>query len=201
MIMNATKYLRYIVTPLIALLLLCGCREEQEETQLTEFTLRVDESVSIKLPQSNAYTLTTDNPIIDYTQSSNRLNVTAIKEGKATLTVMLDSGESRSYTFTVTANASQIGFTIISTPRVESWIGLSLKTEQTAGLQVSCEPGVDIRPAGELRTGPRHHRLGSQRHHLLLRLPLPRDGQTAALLGSGRFYPKGLVEQWSYRNP
>ena len=144
MIMNATKYLRYIVTPLIALLLLCGCREEQEETQIPEFTLRVDESVSIKLPQSNTYTLTTDNPIIDYVQSGSRLDVTAIKEGKTTLTVMLDSGESRSYTFTVTANASQIGFTIISTPRVESWVGLSLKTEQTAGLQVSCEPGVDI---------------------------------------------------------
>ena len=142
--MNATQYIRYLVTSLVALSLLCGCREENEETRLTEFTLRVDESVSIKLPSSTTYALTTDNPIISYAQSGNQLTVTAVKEGKATLTVVLDSGESRNYTFTITANAYQIGFTINSTPRVESWEGLSLKTEETAGLQVSYEPGVDI---------------------------------------------------------
>ena len=144
MFINATQYIRYIVASLLALSLLCGCKEEKEENQLTDFALRVDESVTIKLPNSTTYTLTVNNPIIDYTQAGSTLTVTAIKEGKATLTVVLDSGESRNYTFTVTANAYQIGFTIDSTPRVESWTGTSLKTEETTGLQVSYEPGLDI---------------------------------------------------------
>lgn len=142
--MKATQYIRYIVASLVALSLLCGCKEEKEESEQTEFSLRVDESVSIKLPKSTTYTLTTDNPIIDYTQAGSQLTVTAIKEGKTILTVVLDSGESRNYTFTITANAYQIGFTINSTPRVEAWVGSELKTEETAGLQVSREPGVDI---------------------------------------------------------
>ena len=33
--MNATQYIRYLVTSLVALSLLCGCREENEETRLT----------------------------------------------------------------------------------------------------------------------------------------------------------------------
>ena len=71
--------------------------------------------------------------------------MTAIKEGKATLTVILDSGESHNYSFTISENSYQIGFTIDSTPRIESWIsGSTVKTEETAGLQVSCEPGMDI---------------------------------------------------------
>ena len=71
--------------------------------------------------------------------------MTAIKEGKATLTVILDSGESHNYSFTISANSYQMGFTIDSTPRIESWIsGSTVKTEETAGLQVSCEPGMDI---------------------------------------------------------
>ena len=142
--MKIEQYIRYIVASLIALSLLCGCKEEKEESQQTAFNLRVDESVAFKLPKSTTYTLTTDNPIIDYTRSGNVLTVTALKEGKALLTVVLDSGESRNYTFTITANAYQIGFTINSTPRVESWTGSSLETEKTAGLQVSCEPGLDI---------------------------------------------------------
>lgn len=142
--MKATQYIRYIIATLVALSLLCGCKEEKETSQQTDFNLRVDESVTIKLPASTTYTLTANNPIIDYAQAGNQLTVTAIKEGKATLTVRIDSGESLDYNFTVTANAYQIGFTINSTPRVEAWVGTELKTEETAGLQVSYEPGVDI---------------------------------------------------------
>ena len=66
----------------------------------------------------------------------NNLTVTAIKEGKATLTVILDSGESHNYSFTISANSYQMGFTIDSTPRIESWIsGSTVKTEETAGLK------------------------------------------------------------------
>lgn len=142
--MKATQYIRYIIATLVALSLLCGCKEEKETSQQTDFNLRVDESVTIKLPASTTYTLTANNPIINYAQAGNQLTVTAIKEGKATLTVRIDSGESLDYNFTVTANAYQIGFTINSTPRVEAWVGTELKTEETAGLQVSYEPGVDI---------------------------------------------------------
>ena len=141
--MEATKYMRYILISLAAISLLCGCAEDEKMRQ-TEFNMRVDETVSIQLPQSSSYTITTDKSVITYELSGRQLTVAAIKEGKATLTAILDSGESLAYSFTVTANAYQLGFTIDSTPRVESWIGTSVKTEETPSLQVSCEPGIDI---------------------------------------------------------
>ncbi len=142
--MKATRYIRFIITSLVVLSLFCGCKEEKETIRQTDFNLRVDESVTLKLPASTSYTITANSPAIDYTRAGSQLTVTAIKEGKATLSVRIDSGESLDYNFTVTANAYQIGFTINSTPRVEAWEGLELKTETTAGLQVSYEPGVDI---------------------------------------------------------
>ena len=142
--MEITKHIRYIAASLMVLTLLGSCTEEKEKAQQTEFNLRVDESVSIQLLKSTTYTITIDNPAIDYDLSGRQLTVTAIKEGSAKLTAILDSGESFAYSFTVTANAYQIGFNIDSTPRVESWIGPSLKTEETPGLQVSYEPGIDI---------------------------------------------------------
>ena len=123
--MNAAKYIRYILTIATALLFFSACKDDKNESQPTDFILRVDESVSIKLPNSTSYTITTNN--------------------SATLTVILDSGESHNYSFTISANSYQMGFTIDSTPRIESWIsGSTVKTEETAGLQVSCEPGMDI---------------------------------------------------------
>ena len=70
--MNAAKYIRYILTIATALLFFSACKDDKNESQPTDFILRVDESVSIKLPNS------------------------------------------------------------------------TVKTEETAGLQVSCEPGMDI---------------------------------------------------------
>ena len=143
--MNAAKYIRYILTIATALLFFSACKDDKNESQPTDFILRVDESVSIKLPNSTSYTITTNNSAISYELSGKILTVTAIKEGKATLTVILDSGESHNYSFTISANSYQMGFTIDSTPRIESWIsGSTVKTEETAGLQVSCEPGMDI---------------------------------------------------------
>ena len=143
--MNAAKYIRYILTIATALLFFSACKDDKNESQPTDFILRVNESVSIKLPNSTSYTITTNNSAISYELSGKILTVTAIKEGKVTLTVILDSGESHNYSFTISANSYQMGFTIDSTPRIESWIsGSTVKTEETAGLQVSCEPGMDI---------------------------------------------------------
>lgn len=141
--MNAAKYIRYILTIATALLFFSACKDDKNESQPTDFILRVDESVSIKLPNSTSYTITTNNSAISYELSGKILTVTAIKEGKATLTVILDSGESHNYSFTISANSYQMGFTIDSTPRIESWIsGSTVKTEETAGLQVSASPGM-----------------------------------------------------------
>ena len=92
--MNAAKYIRYILTIATALLFFSACKDDKNESQPTDFILRVDESVSIKLPNSTSYTITTNNSAISYELSGKILTVTAIKEGKATLTVILDSGES-----------------------------------------------------------------------------------------------------------
>ena len=144
-IMTAAQDIRYILTIATALLFFSACKDDKNESQPTDFILRVDESVSIKLPNSTSYTIMTNNSAISYELSGKILTVTAIKEGKATLTVILDSGESHNYSFTISANSYQMGFTIDSTPRIESWIsGSTVKTEETAGLQVSCEPGMDI---------------------------------------------------------
>lgn len=143
--MNAAKYIRYILTIATALLFFSACKDDKNESQPTDFILRVNESVSIKLPNSTSYTITTNNSAISYELSGKILTVTAIKERKVTLTVILDSGESHNYSFTISANSYQMGFTIDSTPRIESWIsGSTVKTEETAGLQVSCESGMDI---------------------------------------------------------
>ena len=133
--MNAAKYIRYILTIATALLFFSACKDDKNESQPTDFILRVDESVSIKLPNSTSYTITTNNSAISYELSGKILTVTAIKEGKATLTVILDSGESHNYSFTISANSYQMGFTIDSTPRIESWIsGSTVKTEETGKL-------------------------------------------------------------------
>ena len=99
--MNAAKYIRYILTIATALLFFSACKDDKNENQPTDFILRVDESVSIKLPNSTSYTITTNNSAISYELSGKILTVTAIKEGKATLTVILDSGESHNYSFTI----------------------------------------------------------------------------------------------------
>jgi len=118
--MNAAKYIRYILTIATALLFFSACKDDKNESQPTDFILRVNESVSIKLPNSTSYTITTNNSAISYELSGKILTVTAIKEGKVTLTVILDSGESHNYSFTISANSYQMGFTIDSTPRIES---------------------------------------------------------------------------------
>ena len=110
--MNAAKYIHYILTIATALLFFSACKDDKNESQPTDFILRVDESVSIKLPNSTSYTITTNNSAISYELSGKILTVTAIKEGKATLTVILDSGESHNYSFTISANSYQMGFTI-----------------------------------------------------------------------------------------
>ena len=114
--MNAAKYIRYILTIATALLFFSACKDDKNESQPTDFILRVNESVSIKLPNSTSYTITTNNSAISYELSGKILTVTAIKEGKVTLTVILDSGESHNYSFTISANSYQMGFTIDSTP-------------------------------------------------------------------------------------
>ena len=50
--MNAAKYIRYILTIATALLFFSACKDDKNESQPTDFILRVDESVSIKLPNS-----------------------------------------------------------------------------------------------------------------------------------------------------
>ena len=142
--METKKYIHYIVAFWVTIALLCGCTEEKNKPQQTEFNLRVDETVDIYLAKSTSYTITINNPAVTYELSGNRLTVTAIKEGKATLSAILDSGETTVYSFTVTPNKSQLGFNIDTTPRIESWAETTIKTEETPGLQVSCEPGIDI---------------------------------------------------------
>ena len=48
--MNAAKYIRYILTISTALLFFSACKDDKNERQPTDYILRVDESVSIKLP-------------------------------------------------------------------------------------------------------------------------------------------------------
>ena len=78
--MNAAKYIRYILTIATALLFFSACKDDKNESQPTDFILRVDESVSIKLPNSTSYTITTNNSAISYELSGKILTVTAIKE-------------------------------------------------------------------------------------------------------------------------
>lgn len=188
--MNAAKYIRYILTIATALLFFSACKDDKNESQPTDFILRVDESVSIKLPNSTSYTITTNNSAISYELSGKILTVTAIKEGKATLTVILDSGESHNYSFTISANSYQMGFTIDSTPRIESWIsGSTVKTEETAGLQVS------------LRTRHGYNRLSDRQIDTLLWIYLCRNRETFTIFCTRRFFPKRDFEQWNHGYP
>ncbi len=186
--MEITKYIRYIAFSLMALTLLGSCTEEKEKAQQTEFNLRVDESVSIQLPNSTTYTITIDNPAIDYDLSGRQLTVTAIKEGSAKLTAILDSGESFAYSFTVTANAYQIGFNIDSTP--------------PRGIVDRSKPKNrrDSRLTGKLRARHRHHRRGCRQIRSFLRIHLHRDGQAIPLLGPRRLLAKRGIKPWYRRH-
>ncbi len=143
--MNRSKYIRYIL-PLVALLaLLPACKEKVEVPQPTSFNLKVDESVVITLPSSSSYTVIVDMPLVDYKLVGENLTVTALKEGTTSVKVILDSGKEHKYTFTISQNTSQIGFKVSTKPRIEAWHkGEVIYTEQTAGLQVTCEPGTGI---------------------------------------------------------
>ena len=186
--MNAAKYIRYILTIATALLFFSACKDDKNESQPTDFILRVNESVSIKLPNSTSYTITTNNSAISYELSGKILTVTAIKEGKVTLTVILDSGESHNYSFTISANSYQMGFTIDSTPRIESWIsGSTVKTEETAGLQVRVRHG--------------YNRLSDRQIDTLLWIYLCRNRETFTIFCTRRFFPKRDFEQRNHGYP
>ncbi len=143
--MKSSKYIRYIL-PLFALLtLFIACEEKTETPQQTNFNLKVDESVIITLPASSGYTITAASPIVDYSLAGKSLTVVALKEGTTSITVILDSGKEQKYTFTISANPYQIGFKVDPTPRIEAWQrGKIIHTEESAGLQVSCEPGIGV---------------------------------------------------------
>ena len=173
--MNAAKYIRYILTIATALLFFSACKDDKNESQPTDFILRVDESVSIKLPNSTSYTITTNNSAISYELSGKILTVTAIKEGKATLTVILDSGESHNYSFTISANSYQMGFTIDSTPRIES--------------------------PSELRARHGYNRLSDRQIDTLLWIYLCRNRETFTIFCTRRFFPKRDFEQWNHGYP
>lgn len=49
--MNAAKYIRYILTIATALLFFSACKDDKNESQPTDFILRVNESESIKATQ------------------------------------------------------------------------------------------------------------------------------------------------------
>ncbi len=144
--MTISKYLRYLL-PLFALMaLLTACEEKSDTPQPTSFNLKVDESVVITLPSSSSYTISRESNLVDYTLSGNSLTVIALKEGKTSVSVVLDSGEKCKYTFTISQNAYQGGyFKTNATPRIEAWKrGEIINTEESAGLQVSYEPGMGI---------------------------------------------------------
>lgn len=188
--MNAAKYIRYILTIATALLFFSACKDDKNESQPTDFILRVDESVSIKLPNSTSYTITTNNSAISYELSGKILTVTAIKEGKATLTVILDSGESHNYSFTISANSYQMGFTIDSTPRIESWIS-----------GFDRQNGRNGRTPSELRARHGYNRLSDRQIDTLLWIYLCRNRETFTIFCTRRFFPKRDFEQWNHGYP
>ena len=114
--MNAAKYIRYILTIATALLFFSACKDDKNESQPTDFILRVDESVSIKLPNSTSYTITTNNSAISYELSGKILTVTAIKEGKVTLTVI---PQEKATTTRLPFRQTLIKWVLLSTPRPE----------------------------------------------------------------------------------
>ena len=188
--MNAAKYIRYILTIATALLFFSACKDDKNESQPTDFILRVDESVSIKLPNSTSYTITTNNSAISYELSGKILTVTAIKEGKATLTVILDSGESHNYSFTISANSYQMGFTIDSTPRIEFM-----------DIRLDRQNGRNGRTPSELRARHGYNRLSDRQIDTLLWIYLCRNRETFTIFCTRRFFPKRDFKQRNHGYP
>lgn len=132
----------------LCLVAVCGmasCEDKETIVKSGIYSMKVGEELTLSMPSSTQYGITANGSAVEYLCSGNRLKVTAIKEGQTDLTVVTDrADESCNYTFRVAKNAYQIGFTVISRPRVEAWKGETLSTADTPGLQVTYERGIDV---------------------------------------------------------
>ena len=182
--MNAAKYIRYILTIATALLFFSACKDDKNESQPTDFILRVDESVSIKLPNSTSYTITTNNSAISYELSGKILTVTAIKEGKATLTVILDSGESHFGKLL----SNGLYYRLHAPNRIMD-------------IRLDRQNGRNGRTPSELRARHGYNRLSDRQIDTLLWIYLCRNRETFTIFCTRRFFPKRDFEQWNHGYP
>ena len=185
--MNAAKYIRYILTIATALLFFSACKDDKNESQPTDFILRVNESVSIKLPNSTSYTITTNNSAISYELSGKILTVTAIKEGKVTLTVILDSGESHNYHF---GKLLSNGFYY----RLHA-------PNRIMDIRLDRQNGRNGRTPSELRARHGYNWLSDRQIGTLLWIYLCRNRETFTIFCTRRFFPKRDFEQRNHGYP
>lgn len=110
----------------------------QEAVVITE-----GETVVINVSGGTDFTISTDNDYARCEKNSNAtISVTGIKVGKCILSVK-KGDDSLTCAITIEKSAAQKDFEIYSTSRVENWQPETVNTETTAGLQVTCERGVD----------------------------------------------------------
>lgn len=118
------------------------------DSQTVPFALSCGESMTIaegateiiEVRGGGDFTFTVDNKMVSCEKRNNALYVTGVKVGKSLLTVVSEGGKQLTCTITVDGKSD---FLIYSTPRVENWLNETVYTEETPGVQVTCERNID----------------------------------------------------------
>lgn len=145
------KYIVRISVTMVALVMLLAqvaCTPDGSVAKFslscgTTLTLAEGETIQVEVVTAGEYSATVDNHNVSIAKSGAIITITGVKVGDSELTVTATDGETLTCKITVEKSSQQKNFVVISTPRVENWLGTPLNTDTTAGLQVTCERGID----------------------------------------------------------
>ncbi len=138
-----SRFILFYIPVLVGILLLPACENNDKNKfalSETELTLVENEQAVISVSGGESFVIKTNNDCIKCETNGTMITITGIKVGQADMTVTMGS-EQLTCKITVERSAAQKDFEIFSTPRVENWMPETVRTEDTPGLQVSCEEG------------------------------------------------------------
>ncbi len=144
-----------IMAMVLVLTAACNTQDDKKGVKLScgdAMTMTEGATEVINVTGTTTFEVSTDNGYVQCTISgTSNITVTALKVGSCRLTVTGEDGSQATCVITINKSAAQKDFEIHSVPRVENWMSETVKTEETPGLQVTQEMGVDV--TGNIASG------------------------------------------------
>lgn len=142
------KKFQYIISLAFMFLLaisLPACNETDDFSLSCGEALTIVEGSSdvIEVRGAIDFSIKTDNNNVACEKNGSTITVTGVKVGQTRLTVSNNEGQQLSCVITVDRSELQKNFVNDRTPRIENWMHQVIRTETTAGLQVTRENNLD----------------------------------------------------------